>query len=403
MSPVRSQPSAVRTRLGRLGIVEVAGEHVRPAHPQLPGVADEDVVAVLVDDAQLDAVEHGADRAVPRRQPGRRRDDRRRLGEPVALGDDEPEPSLQRSATVDGQLGGPGEATRIVAKESAGASSNWLNATHIGGAPNNTVTPRSAIDSIAVAGSKRCTSSSVAPDEQRLAEDDVEPVHVVQRDHAVGDVARRDVLAARAGLVEVGPHAAVGEHRRLRGAGRAAREQQGGEVVGLDVDHRRRVRGHHLGGGDGAGDLGAVGGDHRAQRRNRGPVDVAPWRRPGAVDDGARRPRRCRSGGPARAAGLVGLSGTATAPMPSSGQVGDDERHAVAAHDGDPIAVGDPVGEEPAAGAGDQVGQLGVRRRPVAADDRDAVTVVPVDDLGQVHRHPRCLRASADDIGRPKI
>ena len=52
---------------GRLGVVEVALEHVRALHPDLAGVADEHVVAVVVDEAHLDAVEHLADRSEPDR------------------------------------------------------------------------------------------------------------------------------------------------------------------------------------------------------------------------------------------------------------------------------------------------------------------------------------------------
>ncbi len=85
-------------------------------------------------------------------------------------------------------------------------------------------------------------------------------------------------------------------------------------------------------------------------------------------------------------------------PDTEDGQVGDDERHTVAAHDGHAIALGDPVGAETAAGVGDQLSELGVGRRAVAADDRDVVTVVPVDDLGQVHRTP-----SLRPLERPTI
>ena len=41
-------------------------------------------------------------------------------------------------------------------------------------------------------------------------------------------------------------------------------------------------------------------------------------------------------------------------------QVGDDERHAIAAHDGDAISVGDPAGEQATACPGDEIGQFAV-------------------------------------------
>ena len=75
-----------------------------------------------------------------------------------------------------------------MAKLSAGASSKWLNASHIGGAPGTTVTPRSRMVSSAVDGSKRCTSTTVAPRGEGEAEHDVEPEDVEQRQHAVDDV-----------------------------------------------------------------------------------------------------------------------------------------------------------------------------------------------------------------------
>ena len=57
MSPVRSQPSGDEHPGRRLGVVPVAVEHVGPAHPDLARVADEHVVAVVVDEAHLDAGE----------------------------------------------------------------------------------------------------------------------------------------------------------------------------------------------------------------------------------------------------------------------------------------------------------------------------------------------------------
>ena len=239
----------------RLGIVEIAGEDVGAAHPQLPGVADEDVVTGLVDDAQLDAVEHGADGAVARCEPGRRRDDRRCFGEAIPLGDDEPESLLQRFSHRHRELGRPGVGDTD-RREGVGRRLLELAERHPHGGCAEQHGDLSLTDRL----DRRRRIEALheqqrRPGQERLTEDDVEPVHVVQRDHAISDVTRADVLAARACLLEVRLHAAVGEHRRLRGAGGSAREQQGGEVVGLDVDHRRRVRSHDVGGGDRIGDL----------------------------------------------------------------------------------------------------------------------------------------------------
>ena len=74
-----------------------------------------------------------------------------------------PKRSRIRSATPTGNRAAPDEPRRTVAKASAGASSKWANALHIDGTPGTAVTLRAWMDSMAVAGSKRCTSSSVPP------------------------------------------------------------------------------------------------------------------------------------------------------------------------------------------------------------------------------------------------
>ena len=84
----RAQPTVGGERArGCLGIVPVTGEHVRTLHPDLAGVADEDVVAVGVDEAHLHAGERQADRAGLGAGARRGGDHRRGLGEAVALGD----------------------------------------------------------------------------------------------------------------------------------------------------------------------------------------------------------------------------------------------------------------------------------------------------------------------------
>ena len=85
-SPVWSHPSA-STRAVAVGVAPVAGEHVRALHPDLAGIAEQDVGAVLVDEADRDPGQGAPDRARRRRggAEGGRRHDRGRLGEPVAL------------------------------------------------------------------------------------------------------------------------------------------------------------------------------------------------------------------------------------------------------------------------------------------------------------------------------
>ena len=74
-----------------------------------------------------------------------------------------PKRSRSFSATITGSFAAPDSARRTVAKASEGASSKWAKATHIDGAPGIVVTRRERIDSSAVAGSKRWTSTTVAP------------------------------------------------------------------------------------------------------------------------------------------------------------------------------------------------------------------------------------------------
>ena len=92
------QPAvAVEHARRRLGVVPVAGEHVRTAHEHFARIAFEHVAAFGVDEPHLDTRQRWTDRPGARFLLDRaRRHDRRRLGEPVALvhGDTEPGPHL---------------------------------------------------------------------------------------------------------------------------------------------------------------------------------------------------------------------------------------------------------------------------------------------------------------------
>ena len=106
------------------------------------------------------------------------------------------------------------------------------------GAPLITVTPWSTDGLEApTAGSKRSTSSTVAPATKLQPEHDVQPEDVEQRQHAEHHVVGA-LLAARVGLalLEVREQVAVGEHGGLRRAGGAAGEDQHREVVVAPVD-----------------------------------------------------------------------------------------------------------------------------------------------------------------------
>ena len=204
---------------------------------------------------------------------------------------------------------------RSGASASAGS---WDHVTHIGGAPGTTVTPRSRMVSSAVTGSKRCTRTALAPTWSVRSSDDREAHDVVEREDAEHDVVGSEPVAVgRADLAQVGQQVPVREHRRRRGAGRAAREHQQGERVARDVDRRRRAPSEQLVEGVRAVEVVA-----RASRR---PMTIAP------VTDGWTDCHAAAAIGPTTAAtgetsdswrsisgpGLVGLSGTATAPSPT--------------------------------------------------------------------------------------
>ena len=127
-------------------------------------------------------------------------------------------------ATSTGSLAAPEMARRTVDMTAGSTPGTPAHAAHIVGGPDTIVTPHFWIDSSAETGSKRSTSSTDEPDEQRRAEHDVEPEDVEQRQHAEHDVAGVLVVAARGEhLADVGVQVAVGEHRRPGQARRCRR------------------------------------------------------------------------------------------------------------------------------------------------------------------------------------
>ena len=259
--------------------------------------------------------------------PDRRRDDRRRLGQPVALGDARRRSARSsRSDDADRQLGRAGQR-EADAGEGVGRRLVEVGERHPHRrrAGDHRDTPRARIDSSAVAGSKRCTSTTVAPTERLNAEDDVEPEDVV----AAGSRRRRRRPARRGRVTEracsmLASRLPWREHRRPRRAGGAAREHQRGEVVGRDVDDRQRL---------GVEQLvertrpSPASPSTRSRRARRTAIAARSTSRPragrAAVDDDGDRRRRRRARARSSGAGLAGLSGTATAPRPSDGEVGD--------------------------------------------------------------------------------
>ena len=231
MSPVRSQPSSVEHPGRRLRVVPVALEHVGPAHPDLARVADEHVVAVVVDQAHLDAGDDLPDRARAGLDAGRAGDDRRRLGQPVALGEREAEALLAAPGHVRRQRGGAATwRCGPTAKRRPARSSKCAKATHIGGAPGTTVTPRSRMVST------RGRRVEALHEHERGAHVSVEPSTTLSpkmwNSGSTPNTTSSPVepVAGGAHLVDVGQQVAVAEHRRPRRAGGAAREHHHGQV-----------------------------------------------------------------------------------------------------------------------------------------------------------------------------
>ena len=233
------QPAVVgEHRRGRLGVVEVAGEHVVALHPHLADVADE-------------ARRRCCRRAAPRRRSGPARPSRTATGAPVevvTIGEASVSPYPSRistpnrssivSATVTAAAGRR-RTTRggRVGERVGGQPSKWANAAHNAGAPGMTVMPRSWID---CSGGRR-----------------VEPLHQHdgRADRAGPDRARRS--GRRCGTTATrrrsrrrrscarwrsGPARCCDdrlpwrEHRRPWGAGGSAGEDQHREMVGVHVD-----------------------------------------------------------------------------------------------------------------------------------------------------------------------
>ena len=213
-----------------------------------------------------------------------------------------------------------------------------------------------------------------AADPQRQPEQRVQPEHVEQRQHGQRHVVDA-VGAGRVGedLVEVGGQVPVGEHRRARGARRAAGEQQHGHVVGGTVDQRGRIGGEEVG----HVDVALVAGD-------RGGVDVVGHLAGGRADQ-----RELHAGDGQLALDLGG--GALRVQRDGDGahaehrQVGRHEVPVVGGQDRHPVARRHPPGDEGAAHVRHLVAERAVGGLPPAAHQRAAVGVVPFDDGRQVH------------------
>ena len=137
--------------------------------------------------------------------------------------------------------------------------------------------------SSAVAGSNRCTSTTLAPTCSVMPSTTFSPKMWNIGKHAEHHVIGALAGAAGQGLLDVGEEVAVAEHRGLRVPGGAAREHEHGEVVGLHVQHRhRRLAGQLL---PCEGPVDRIDRHDGGQLGHLGPVDAGPMRGRAPADE----------------------------------------------------------------------------------------------------------------------
>ncbi len=341
------QPAVDEGPAGGGGVIPVAGEHVRALHPDLAGVAGQDVGAVLVDEADGEAGQRPADGAGPGWGGAERggADDRGGLREPVALVDDDVEAVPERGRDRVGERGGAGHGEahrREGVRRRVGRVELEPVAEHRGDAGE---------DAHPGLGDEAGGGRGLEPlDEERrraggeaAAEDDVQPEDVGAGQHGQADVVGSHREAGvPLDLADVGGQVGVGEHRGTGRAGGARGEEEHGDVVGGALDTRRGVVGERV--EVDAADPPAYGGGERRcgpGGEGQGSVDRAEL----PVELGGRRRRVQRH---AHRAGV------------QDGEVRDDERHPVRADDRHPVAGPHTVGGEVAGEA-----SRGVGERPV--------------------------------------
>ena len=166
------------------------------------------------------------------------------------------------------------------------------------------------------------------------------------------------------------------EHRRLRGPGRSAGEDQDGEVGSLPLDNRDRLGVRQI-----------VRGDPVLQGGNVGRVDARHRRLPGWSDDD----------GPDAHRGQLALQlpgrtqrveGHGHQPRPQQREVRRHEGAVVATDDADSVAGLQPEVDQGAPQSPDLVPQCTVRRRVTPADQGHGVVGMRVDHGREVHEIP---------------
>ena len=158
----------------------------------------------------------------------------------------------------------------------------------------------------------------------------------------------------------------MGEHRRLRRAGGAAREEQRGQVVVGTVGDRSGVGREEVFERAGIVERMTRGRDHVLHRRHVRAVDVSPARAAGRADDhgdGLDRGELALELG----CGAQRVEGDDDAADAEHGQVRDDEGRVVRAQESDPIVRAEPERRQAAPERRDLLteGAVGRRRVPV--------------------------------------
>ena len=363
------QPSGrVEHDLGGLQVLEVPREDVRAAHQHLAGITRLHVVAVGVDDAHLDAGQRHADRGgVVRLGRVGERHRRRGLGQPVALPQRDAEAGLEAVGDVRGERRRARDGQADRAQLVAGGRRT------VGEGGERRRDRREDRDALGLGEGEHLGRVEALDEHGEPAHEELHAQHRVQAE----DVERRqqqqhDVVRRRGGpdpqlhLLDVGEQAAVGEHGRLREAGGAGGEQQGGRVVDVAVDDA--VMGVVLGRfvRAGAGRLEIVHVDDGVAEVGESRADLAvrpPCEHQARLD---RLELLLELGGRA-----LGVDGHRHRPEADHGEVGDDELRAGRDHQGDAVARLHPAAEQRTPRGPDGGAKVAVGDPAVALDERE--------------------------------
>jgi hypothetical protein len=381
------EPAGVVDRPGGgLRVVPVPVEHVGSPHPDLAGVADQHVVTVLVDEADLHPSDRSADRSHRYVLPRTQGDARAGLGEPVALGQVQPEPFADGRSDPIRQGRGTGHSQTYPGQRVQG----WVldlgqRGPQGGGAGQDR--HRLFLDGPEQRhGIEALDQHQGGPGHESQVEQGVQTEYVEQGDDAQGDVVGPGRATGMGlDLPEIRCEVAVSQPGRLRGTCGPTREQEGGQVALTTLDD-----------GDLAEtvseavevpsviELGAGWNHHVLQVGQRGAIETLDGGQPGRADDhgsGAHHSQLSRD----LSGRALGVQGHPDQAGSQHSEPGPDEAVVRAAQDPDPVAGGEAEPDE----TGPHPSDLGPQPPvpdPVVRHHQSGVAVgVLVDDGGQVH------------------